>query len=624
MAEPGLVELPGPYGGHPGSVFTVAYSPDGSLLASGGWDGTVRLWNPRDGTAISVLTGHAGPVRSVAFAPDGTFLASCGRDQTIRLWDTVARTSAGVLLGHPGTVLAVAFAPGQPLLASADDEGTIRLWNLLDGTELDELADDARSLAFSPDGRTLASAGRDGKIRLWRPGDHAHSTIGAHTGPVLSLAFAPGRPLLASTGDDGSVRLWNPLDGTQIDELPDNARSLAFSPDGRVLASAGHVAGVVLWDLENRPRSSQLDGARRSHGLAFAPDGTQLASANDAGDVCVYDLGSRADPTPLVGHTCEILSVACSPDGALLATGDVDGAIRIWETTRGALVRRLVADREWVRSLAFNRAGTQLAAAIGGHIHVWAVTREWALISTLGLGPRPVTSVAFGPEDSGRSLLVSADDDGRLASRNVRNGSAVATSLPAVSVATDPGGTMVIGVGGDGFVRQWDLDRDLTPRQVFSPALNRPRCVALRPDGQALAGAGSDGTIMLWKAADSAVPVAALPGHDGAVRALAFSPDGALLASAGDDGTIRLWDARDGSTSRILTDRTGVVRSVAFVPDGATLVSVGDDGRINRWNPLSGRPRGSGARHPQRRAEPRRPARHGCRRGDAGHPYHRG
>src|SRR6266851_5366068 len=98
MAEPEPIVLPGPYGGHPGSVFAVRYSGDGALLASGGWDGTVRLWNPRTRAEVGVLTGHAGPVRSIAFA-DGTMLASAGRDRTIRLWDLAARTSVAVLRG---------------------------------------------------------------------------------------------------------------------------------------------------------------------------------------------------------------------------------------------------------------------------------------------------------------------------------------------------------------------------------------------------------------------------------------------------------------------------------------------------------------------------------------------
>ena len=604
MTEPDLVVLPGPFGGHPGSVFTVAYSLDGKLLASGGWDGTVRLWNPHDGGETSLLAGHAGSVRSVAFTPDGTLLASGGRDRTIRLWDTAARTSAGVLRGHEGAVLSVAFAPGRPLLASAGDDGSVRLWDSVDGTARGELADAARAVAFSPDGATLATAGRNGKIRLWNLDDRDYITIAGHPGQVTSVAFAPGRALLASAGDDGSVRLWDSVDGTARGELADAARAVAFSPDGATLATAGHDAGIRLWDLADRSHSTALERTRRSYDVAFAPDGSHLAAAGDAGDVCVYDLAGHADPTQLVGHTCEILSVACSPDGTLLATGDVDGAIRIWETTDGSLVRHLVKEREWVRSLAFSGTGALLAAAVGSRIHVWEVTGGFVSAAVLEPGGGLVTSVAFCPESYGPSLLVSADEGGQLAIWNARDGMLAAASQPAghpiMSVAVDPGEgsevgeAAIVSAGRDDVIRQWDLS--LAARREFAPAINRARCVALRPDGRLLAGAGADGVIRLWNVADPAMPVATLSGHDGVVRALVFSPDGSLLASAGDDGTIRLWDARDGSAMRILIDRPGAVRSVAFAPGNGTLVSVGDDGRINRWNAHSGVPIGSGRR----------------------------
>jgi WD40 repeat protein len=606
MDEPGQVNLPGPYGGHPGAVFTVAYSPDGALLASGGWDGTVRLWSPRDGAEDSVLTGHAGPVRAVAFAPDGNLLASCGRDRTIRLWDTTARTSAGVLRGHVGAVLSLAFAPGQSLLASADNEGRIRLWNLLDGSQVGEFPEDVLALAFSPDGRTLASAGRDGRIRLrrWPSGDRALAVIEAHSGSVRSLAYAPGGALLGSAGGDGFVRLWNPVDGGQVGEFPDEARALAFSSNSRVLASAGYQVGVVLRDSADSTRSTLLGEARRAYGLAFAPDGSQLASANDAGDVCLYDLASGAEPISLAGHTCEILSVDCSPDGALVATGDVDGVIRIWESASGALVHRLAAEREWVRSLAFDAASALLAAAIGSRVRVWDVSQGFSPVATLGDGRYDITAVAFATAGSGRSLLVSADDDGQVATWDARAATRAAASGRATSIAVDRGGTMIIGLGGDGpvrewddgLVRQWDLAFDIPDPRVFSPAVDRPRCVALRPDGQVLAAAGSDGVIRLWNTADASGPTATRPGHDGAVLVLAFSPDGALLASSGDDGMIRLWDGTDGAPYRTLADRAGMVRSLAFAPTGSTLVAVGDDGRINRWNPLSGQPLTSGVR----------------------------
>jgi WD40 repeat protein len=597
MAEPEQVVLPGPYGGHPGSVFTVAYSPDGTLLASGGWDGTVRLWNPRTGAEISVLTGHVGPVRSVACAPDGTMLASGGRDRTIRLWDVPARTPAGVLRGHRGAVRSVAFAPDGGLLASAGDDGTVRLWSPIDRAQVGELADDARAVAFCAGGDILASAGRDGSIRLWDPAARNHTTAKGHRGAVRSVAFAPDGGLLASAGDDGTVRLWNPIDRAQVGELAYDARAVAFCAGGDILASAGQDSGIRLWDLADHPHArthaTPLGQGRRWHGLAFAPDGTRLASAGDDGGIRLYDLVGDAEPTVLVGHTCEILSAAYSPNGTVLATGDVDGTIRVWETARGSLACRLAGDREWVRSLAFSRSGTLLAAAIGSRIRVWDVSAGLAPGMVADCGRHPVTSVTFGPESSASASLTplyGSDEGGHLTAWNARDGSRLETRAAQdgqiMSAAIDHAGTLIATADRDGFVRQWDPT--LAPGPPFTPAIPQATCVALHPDGHLVAGAGADGAIRLWNVADPATPAATLPGHEDVVRALAFSPDGALLASGGDDTTVRLWDARNGSAIRILTGHTGVVRSVTFAPDSETLVSVGDDGRINGWNARTG------------------------------------
>jgi WD40 repeat protein len=589
MAEPDPVVLPGPYGGHPGSVFAVACSPDGALLASGGWDGTVRLWNARTGAEAGVLAGHAGPVRSVAFAPDGTRLASAGRDQTIRLWDPAAQAPAGVLRGPPGAVRAVAFAPGGGLLASAGDDGTVRVWDLSDGTQVHEFPDGARAVAFAPGGSLLATAGRDKGIRLRELADRALSTLGGPAGAVRAVAFAPGGGLLASAGEDGTVRLWDLRDGTQVEEHPDDARAVAFSPDGRLLASAGRDQGIWVRELDGGAQAARQGRDHRFHGVAFTPDGTRLAGAGDGGGIVVYDLAGGAAPAVLVGHTCEILSAAYSPDGTLLATGDVDGAVRVWSTAGGTLARCLGGDGEWVRSLAFSQAGTLLAAAIGGRIRVWDVAAGFEPGMVADRGRDAVTAVAFGPGGTGVTLLVSADEGGQLTAWNARDGSQIAAAAAGgriASVAIDPAGTLIASADGDGFVRRWDLGA--ATRQAFAPAIGQARCVALHPDGQLLAGAGADGVIQLWNVAHPAAPAAVLDGHEGVARALAFAPDGALLASGGDDATVRLWDARTGSPARDLIGHVGVIRSLAFAPDSLTLVSVGDDGRISRWDTRTG------------------------------------
>jgi WD40 repeat protein len=158
--------------GHTGYVSAVAFSPDGSLLASASGDRTVRLWNPSTGQEVQKLEGHTGYVNAVAFSPDGSLLASASDDGTIRLWNPSTNQEVQKLGGHTGYVSAVAFSPDGSLLASASHDGTVRLWNPSTGQEVQNLKGHtsyASAVAFSPDGSLLASASGDRTVRLWNP-----------------------------------------------------------------------------------------------------------------------------------------------------------------------------------------------------------------------------------------------------------------------------------------------------------------------------------------------------------------------------------------------------------------------------------------------------------------------
>jgi WD40 repeat protein/transcriptional regulator with XRE-family HTH domain len=292
-------------------VIGVAFSQDGTLLASADADGTVRLWNPATGQAIGAPLRVGRAVNAVAFSRDGKLLASTDADGTVRLWKLGTRqpVSSPLLTGSTSRVNAVAFSPHGNLLAVATGEGIVQLWNPATGLEVGPpLQADSGSpsavnaVAFSPDGTMLATADGDGLVRLWSLATRraVGVPLRAAASAVLGVAFSPDGTLLVSADADGTVQLWNPATDQAVGApLP---------------ADTGPGGGVL--------------------GVAFSPDGTLLASADADGTVQLWNPATdQAVGAPLPADTGPgggVLGVAFSPDGTLLASADADGTVRTW------------------------------------------------------------------------------------------------------------------------------------------------------------------------------------------------------------------------------------------------------------------------------------------------------
>ena len=293
----------GPFRGHAGDVKSIAFSPDGSLMATGSWDRTVKIWSIETGEERNTLKGHGSVVACVAFSPSGDTLATASWDKTVRLWRVRTGQPLNILKGHSGVVTAVAYSRAGDLIVTGGWDKTIRLWDPATGNVLGVLQGHERmvtSVAISPDGLWLVSGGWDKTVRIWsRETLTCRAVLRGHAGDIDSVAFSPDSRLVASGALDHTARVWDPSRDQPLFILRGHTAHVTgveFSPDGKLLATAGWDRSVRLWNVANGQPVANLSGHAGSVlSVTFSPDGKLLASSSLDRSVKFWDVGTHKE-----------------------------------------------------------------------------------------------------------------------------------------------------------------------------------------------------------------------------------------------------------------------------------------------------------------------------------------
>ncbi|WP_250122573.1 hypothetical protein [Chroococcidiopsis sp. CCMEE 29] len=538
-----------PFKGHQRGVFSVAWSQDGKHIASGSADGTIRLWDQQGNPQGQPFLGHTHHVKSVAFSPDGKYIASGSADGTVRLWDQQGNPQGQPIQGHQGEIWSVAFSPDRQYIASGGTNGTVNLWDKqgnLQGKPLQGHKDRVFSVAFSPDGQTIVSGSADNTIRLWdrKKGISIGQPFTGHEDFVRSVAFNPNGKYIVSGSDDKTIRLWDrkgnlldkPLIGHEY-----YVYSVGFSPDGQTIVSSSEDSTVRLWDIQDKQINQAFQGHQdKVLSVAFNPDGQGIISGSADNTIRLWDKQGNLIDQPLQGHQDRVLSVSASPDGQYIVSGSADNTIRLWD-----------------------RSGNAIAPPFQGHKDA-------------------VYSVAFSPD--GRYIVSgSADNTIRLWDRS---GNAITPPLighksAVYSVAVSPDGKYIVSGSNDKTIRLWDLHGNLSG-QPFRGHTDEVNSVAFSPDGKYIASGSRDQTVRLWHRQGNPIAHPFL-GHGSAVTSVAFSPDGQYVVSGSRDQTVRLWDRQGNPIGQPLQGHESSVTSVAFSPNGQYIVSGSWDNKVRLW-----------------------------------------
>ncbi|KAJ7246869.1 WD40-repeat-containing domain protein [Mycena haematopus] len=580
--------------GHTDWVLSLVFSPNGKQIVSGSKDHTVRVWDAETGTElICIQTNYQ--VHTVAFSPDGCQIMSGG--EGIHLWDSQTGSLNNGPLGDV-MVLSAAFSPNGKWLASCGFyRKEVQLRDSTTGTLVGTFeghTDRVNSVIFSPDGKRVATGATDCTVRVWDTATQALTTgpcVG-HIACVSSVAFSPDGEWVASGSDDRTLRVWDSVTGIKVagpfEGHTDHVTSIAFSPNGNQIVSGSDDHTVIIWDSRTcEVVAGPFMHPERLMVVVFSLDGKHILSGCRNQTIRMWDAEIAAvDFEQVPGHGESVASVSFSPDGQLIASGSKDGTVQLWNSTTGTLVLGPLEHTEGVSSTSFSLDGKHIASVNGWKLQTWDC-ETGLVVSSFEERTMIFSAITFLPD--GLHVVLCVFGSG-IKTLNYHTGSLVSTLLeghtPAIDcVAFSPNREQMASGSNDNTVRIWDFKSGAL---IVGPILGHTypipsRGLAFSPDGKTVASGSHDKTVRIW---DSRTGASVLPPfeHPLWVTSIAFSPDGTQIVSGSGDMAVGVWDTKTGDlVAGPFEGHTSTVNSVAFSPDGKQIVSGSVDASIRVW-----------------------------------------
>lgn len=486
---------------------SIAFSPDGRLIAIGSEKSTIRLLDIPSGQEIKTLTGHSGSIGTIAFSPDGQMIVSGSDDKTIKVWDVKSgrelRTLGGMFSGHKEEIYQVAFSPDGRIIASSSKDNSLKLWNAATGEEFRTINLEvgfADAIAFSPDGRNIITGGYNKTIVSWdiETGQKLTSILG-YALPISAALSPDGHTVIASGANHiglDPLKIFDVVNYRVPQEFADEKSaqgySFNFSPDGTLLyfSSRSH---TIRLDVASGKKLGSFDDVESP--TVLSPNGQYFLSAYEK-SVVLYDAASgsklRTFGSIFGAHKTRVESIAFSSDGSKVVSASSGfGDIKLWDVASGQELITLNSNH--VKAVAFSPDGRSFTSGGGlaySDLKIWNVDNG-AELRTLGRHGGSVNALTYSPD--GR-LIATASDDSNIKLWEAVSGkelhilSGHSGDINSISFSSD--GKNLISGGADGTIRKWDVDtgKELVKFAFFSDG----EWVVITPSGYFDASAHGD------------------------------------------------------------------------------------------------------------------------------------